>query len=620
MRDSYNQGSPPAPKLRYYSDCFAWYLVDAALLFFASCTFAYEFVLVTRLPAGTWYPSVIVALGASIALQFRYGERCWKISRFDSLTLGLIVLGVACSLINVVTLRPDPDDFNFFHRAVFGLLDLSTPIAIHNTSHDIKSLPAISPVHLTTSLEVVAALVAKALGIQPVFFYHQVVGSTALFIFPFIYFLIFRYLKFSQRASLLGVAIVVLLFAFSGDSHQDWGNFTLVRSWSGKCILIALAVPFTALLTFKFLRTGSTPDLLRMHFAALSAIGLSGTAFFLIPFIIAFSILGAVSYQCKQPHFIRRIVLLGSTLLFFAILFILIKAGVLPEVFNMDAWQLPLDGKGQRPELAMLGITLFVKKTTLVFYLISALGILWFYRRNSRIASFTISSLCIGVALVTPPISSILIKITLPMAYWRLAYASQMLLIIGVFTLLCFTDKKYNQYLNIKFPILLGAGTIVAIALLKTPAINSSIISAPHALKFPGSELNFATLIDSQIPIGAVAAMPSELIPTIGLLRPDIGFISTNYNGLETRHVFVNAGRESEGKLRIAAQQDLGSCGSGGQLKKFMGESPRLTVMVFPENCEPKKIISNLSLSETDWRITPSVKYQLWYKRGTDLQ
>lgn len=604
------------PKFQYSSDSFAWSLVDTALLVFASCTFAYEFVLVARLPTWSWYPSVTIALTLAIILQFRYGELSWKKIRFDSQTLGLIVLGIACALINVFTLRPDADDFSYFHRAVFGLLDLSAPISIHNNAHDIKSLPALSPVFLTSSLEVVEALVAKAFGIQPIFFYQQIIGSLTLFIFAAVYFLVFRYLRFSQYASLLGVAIIIFLYAFSGDSHQDWGNFTVVRVWQGKCILITLLVPLTALLTFQFLRTGSSSDLLRLHFVALSGIGLSGTAFFLIPFIVGISILGAVPYQFKQTGFLHRILLLSSTLLFFVVILIVIKVDLLPDVSNTAVWQVLSNGN-RRLELYVLEITVFVKKTTLVFYLISALGILWFYRRNSRIASLTISSLCVCVAIILPPVSSFLIKLTLPGAYWRLAYASQMLLIIGLFSLLCFYGIKRNQYFINLFRIAFGVCFTFGFGLLKTPAINFSVIHAPQALKFPQQDIAFANFFATQTPVGTVAAIPEELIPAVGLLRPDIGLISSRTG--DTIHVFVNKGRENEGKLRVAAQRDLNSCGSSGQLKDFLSESSKLTVMVFPVNCEPQKIISNLSINEADWKITPFEQYQLWFKLSTNL-
>ena len=615
MLTSSNNSAVLAQGVQCTSDEFAQTIVDAALLGFTSCTIAYEFVLFTRLPIWYWYPSLIAAFLIAIVLLRRCGLH-FRVQKLDSSILSLLGLSLLCALINVFTLRPDADDFSYFHRATYALLDLSSPISVQHTAHDVKLLPALSPVFLTSSLEVIEALIAKILGVHPLFFYQQIGGAVGLSIIPLVNYQIFRYLKFSEVASLMGTATVILIYIYSGDSHQDWGNFTLVRAWQGKCILIMLLVPLAALFTFRFLQSNSMSDYLRLHFVAFSGIGLSGTAFFLIPFVIGSSAFGFLLCQERTAGYLRQFLLLLSNLLAFAIFVVLIKAGGLPEVLNTDVWQLPPDSTGIRPELLMLERTVFLKKTTLVLYFFAATGLLIFHRKNRRILALVIASLCVCVVIVLPPLSSILIKITLPGVYWRLAYATHMPLIIAVFTVLCFVGADRNALFNGKLMLLPAAGIVLTVVLLKMPAINAGNINEPQAFKFASSEMQFVTSIDRLVSAGAVVAMPEELIPMVGLFRPDLRFISTR--NLETLHVFVNAGRMSDGRLRISAQQDLNKCGADGQLKAILHQIAELSYLVFPEKCVSKDIPAALSIDGTQWKVTHSGSYQLW-QRGSAM-
>ena len=594
------------------SQLFAWSLIDIALLIFASGTFSYEIVLITRLPIWHWYPCALLCAILFSLVQFRIENRIWRSIQFDSEVLMLIGFGIFCALINVFTLRPDADDFSYFHRALYALSDLSAPISIFNNSHDIKSLPALSPVFLTSSLEVTEALTAKALHISPLFFYQQIGGALSLFIFPFIFFLFFRYLDFSTQLSFAGIALIIFLYIFSGDSHQDWGNFTFVRAWQGKCILITLLAPLTILATYTYIQYGSAIALFRLHLVCISGIGLSGTAFFLIPFTIGLSILGTTTFQFTQKNFLRRCIYLSSTLIFFLILVIVIKTGGLPDISNTDVWKIPFNEK-IRPELEMLNRTIFVQKTTLYFYLLSVFGILWFHRTNVKVRSITAYSVLVCLFITIPPVSSLLIKVTLAGAFWRLAYASQIPLIISIFTLLCFSSNHDSQKSKTLSQITCGILIIFTFAFFKTPAVKKGVMSTPQSFKFPIQDVEFETLIDKTIPIGSVAAMPEDLVPTIGLLRPDIGFISTR--SLETMHVFINVNRSDEARWRNLSQLELTLCGKGGELKRFLSEHQNLKVMVFPEKCEPKQIALNLSINDSHWAITHTSKYQLWVNK-----
>lgn len=600
------------------TDKSVWIFLDLMLIFLSSSTLAYEVVLFSKLPLWTCYPFFAVTIGVQLFFWLRLNNASIRTIKIDSNTISLIALGIFCSLFNVFTLRPDADDFSFFHRAIYGLLNLEAPISTFHTAFDLKNLPQLSPVHLMTSVEVMTALFAHALGVQPLFFYQILNGSFCLFLFPLIYYVFFRYFEFSHSYSYAGVIIVVMLYVFSGDSHQDFGNFTIVRAWQGKCILILLFVPLTALLTHRFIHSFSSQDILRLYLVALASIGLSGTAFFLVPFIIAFSLLGSTLTQWNQPNYFKKITLSGTTIIPFAIFAGLIKLGLLPQIFNTDVWQVSINPdvhKNIRPEILILEQTIFVKKTTLYFYLISVSGVFIFPWKNKTIRELGIASLFVSCSLIFPPISNILIKITLPGAYWRLAYATQILLIIGVFTLLCLKGMKENSRFTKATQRIFGICFLASFAALKSPAVKPAIISWPHQVKFNPSEIEFAKLLDNWMPDNSTALIPEELVPVVGLIRPDTNLISTRYP--DTLHVFLNSGHKNgknEVEVRLAAQKDLGTCGANGKVAQIVTEIPSLNLLVFPSTCDPKVIESTIQIRHEDWMVKSAVPYQVWLK------
>lgn len=637
------------------AESFAWSFIDHMLMILASCTLAYEIILFKQLPLWFAYPFFAFFFIVLLLLKkYRGTNSDLKPFEIDKITVGLISFGIICFLINTFTLRPDPDDSSYLHRAVFSLLDLNAPISLYHTAHDLKDLPAISPVHLTTSIEVFSVLFAHTFGLEPISFVHNYVGGISLFIFPFVLYVFFQHLGFSDKNSLIGILITLLLYIFSGDSHQDWGNFTIVRAWQGKTILILLIVPLSSLLTFRFLCLGSKEDLLRLNLAAISGIGLSGSALFLIPFIVGFSILGNVPYQFRQTVFFKRTLLLGTVLIPFLFLAILIKAGALPDTPNKEVWAVEFYGLGDgtRAELLVLARTIFKTKTTIWFYLISIFGIFTLYKEHPRILQFLTSTILVCVALILPPFSSLLIQITLPAAYWRLAYASHMPFIISIFILLIldyrektnlpqrlsgkfsFSQSETSQIQKIinskpnkeerrQHPIqvekiskrLLGLCFFAGFIFFKTSTINYQIFSKPHALKFNNNQTEAVELIKNWVPSNTVALIPKELIP-IGLIRPDIQMLSTH--PLETLHVFLNAGHKDEGENRIAAQKDLLICGREGRIKTIIENNRELSLIIFPKKCKQKMIQRNLGIDAMDWEIKQTSNYQFWSKNVTN--
>ncbi len=598
-------------------DQLAWTLLDLMLILVTSSTLAYEVVLFSRLPLWTCYVFFLLHVGILLFVWIQL-NLLKKLGKIDTSMISMAGLCLFSILLNIFILRPNAEDLIFFHRALHGIQNMGGPISIFHTALDSSNLPALSPVHLTTAIEVMGALFARALGLQPLFFCQIITGCFFLFFFPLVFYVFFRYFDFSYRNSFLGVVIIILLYICSGDSHQDWGQFTIVRAWQGKCILILLFVPLTALLTFRFMDSGSVVNLLRLFFAAICSIGLSGTAFFLVPFVIASTALGSFLSQWNQPQRTKKIILLATTLVPFAIIVGLIKLGYLPELTNTDVWQQfgwrHIVNAQLRPEYSILADTLFLKTTTLFFYFASLAGILLWPWKNQKITQVAIASLLVSFCIVFPPISSILLKITLLRAYWRLAYATQMLLVIAVFILLCLDSEKVRgRFLKPTMKIF-GILFLTLFAILKSPVVTSAVIARPHQWKLKTSHIQVVQLLKNRAPDHSLALIPAELLSAVGLLRPDIAFVSVS--PIETLHVFSNTGRKDEAGRRIAAQNDLTTCGAAGKISEILAEVPQINIFIFPNSCETQLIEKKIQLHQEEWDIQSTANYQVWLKNA----
>ena len=239
-------------------------LVDAMLVWGVSASFAYWFVLLFRLPAWYWYPLLIVILWAMVFFcrkLFSWPSR----GRVNGLAITLLLVCIVSASVNVFTNRPDSDDIAFSHRAVVAATNLSIPIAMGDTAHDVLDLPPITPLHIFTTIEVTTALVAQALNVNQVMALHMGLGSLVNFMLPAIYFLFLRFFRIRSVHAVLGAVGILIFLIMSGNVHRDWGNFTIMRSWQGKVILMEIIVPLALLFSLRFHIYGRRSDIFRLH-------------------------------------------------------------------------------------------------------------------------------------------------------------------------------------------------------------------------------------------------------------------------------------------------------------------------------------------------------------------
>lgn len=610
-------------------------IINILLITITATTISYEIVLFMQLAAWLWYLFFLITFTISYILLKKYAS-IESITISKNNTLLLIIIALLCVCINIFTLRPDNDDFSFHHRAVLAAADLLNPISIYANALDLPNLPPLSPAHLTTSIETFSALIGKMLGMDTMFFTHNILGSLCLFIFPIILFAFFSKLGFPQKSALFGVILTIILYAVTGDSHADWGNLTLVRSWQGKTIFMTIFVPLTTLLTLLYLNDAkpSPSRLLRLYFVAICSIGLTSTGYFMYPFTI-FSIffIWLLFFNKEKRFYLTTAFALGTTLIFPLVLVLLIKLGLLPNLINTELWEFNtytgIDPTFWFDEWHILKRSMMYTPTTTIFYLIALRLSFLFFELTKITKLFLSSSFWMFICIVTPPISSFIIKITLPSPYWRLIYTTNMLLIIAFFALYCLTQPiRPNSILvaickkchvdNSKILFCLGIIFIITYCALKTPAVKASLLAIPHSYKFVRQTYPITEKCVAILPQNAIGITYEDLLVHLSLRRPDLKFFVTRCP--DTLHSFLNVNMREEATLRRDIFWDIYACGANGALKQFLQLHPEIDFLIFPGECTEEQLQERIGLTPNNWEYiftdTDNKLFLHWKKEG----
>src|SRR5213594_2902825 len=173
-------------------------------------TLAYQVVLVLRWPAKTttlcFLAIAIPSLFLLRALWKKTNTTPGKYYRFHLSHILLLILGIVYATTVLFVRRPNQDDVVYFHRALTQLLDLNQPIYLRQTSVDMDAA-AFSPVHLSTSYEMLMGFLGHYLGIDPLYFYQVIGHVIAALSLPFILYWCIRRFGLSRWTATIGTPL-----------------------------------------------------------------------------------------------------------------------------------------------------------------------------------------------------------------------------------------------------------------------------------------------------------------------------------------------------------------------------------------------------------------------------
>ncbi|MFP5346594.1 MAG: DUF6077 domain-containing protein [Actinomycetes bacterium] len=274
--------APPAGRLDL--------LVDLALGLLAAWTLAYHLGLLLSMPllavALVW-----VALSAGVVVWLTRGRPSVP-SRGRRSAGRYVPVGLACAMavFSLLLTRPDADDIVYVGRSVavrqLGLIPTRDTVFSAGVYPPVAS--GYPPV---TSWETLLGAVARAAGLEA----GTVVYLVATPVGAAVAVLALHRLLVSWRVSAPSLALVAALvfILWGGADHASFGNLHVGRIWQGKVLFVAVVVPYLYAVGTDWLRSRSRRSLILMTGASVAGVGLTTSAFFVVPVVAC--VLGVVA-------------------------------------------------------------------------------------------------------------------------------------------------------------------------------------------------------------------------------------------------------------------------------------------------------------------------------------
>lgn len=531
--------------------------VELGVLFYASWTLAYQITLLSRLPAAC---VPLVALGCAAAAgwayrRFRRGQPSQLIGTQAAMSVS--VLALVASIGTLFLLRPDADDFSFFHRALVQLGQQGAPLIVHDTSHDLAGLPPISLLHISTSYEWLAALTAQWAGVHPTWWVQNMAALLATAFMLLVYALWLRDLGVAARWIPLGTLGVVTFLALDGNLHRSFGSFTLARLWQGKTILVGIYLPLATLYTARWCALGRRADLFVLSGVTLGGIGLSGSAVPLMPAMVAVTAAASLSLSCGTLSCAqagKRLLFLAAPLAYPLAVGALLTSGAMAQPTSVAVW------RGDWPEQWWANVALVLQdRETVVRNGLLLLALPWLALDRRR-ALFVLGLSLAAASLFLNPLSGpVWIDIMLPASSWRLVYLLPLPLCAGLAVVGAVTLPRSRRWLGGSAVVV---GCLVASVLaFRQPALGGASAGGPFKrvgqMKLVPAHAQLATALLPQL-AGKRVLVPPYLAVPLGLLDPTVKFYVNRPQ--QTAHIFAAAGLAEEGRSRVQASHYISRC------------------------------------------------------------
>ncbi len=543
-------------------------------------TLAYQVVLVLRWPAKTitlcFLAIAIPSLFLLRGLWKKTNTTPGKYYRFHFSHILLVILGIVYATTVLFVRRPNQDDVVYFHRALTQLLDLNQPIYLRQTSVDMDAA-AFSPVHLSTSYEMLMAFLGHYLRIDPLYFYQVVGHAFAAFSLPFVFYWCVRIFGLNRWlaavGALLGIGFLLLadkssfgalLGAVKSLQSADpagWVGFSTLSGyiWQGKPIVLILFLPMGLALSYRFLSQGKSSDLAWLTLLGVAGVGLSNPSLYLLPAIIgcswiAFITLELFEHRSRESlwRLIRLGLLLTIPLAYPVAILALLKMDIIPKPVDIhmlgqrympwgEAVDYAVGGRAEylRDVVLMIAVPLLIVRGRSGFFLFFYLCAVWLFCLNPLLAR-------VWMANILAP------------TYFRLVYLLQLPLLCTLIAGAGSQLAQKGRVMNARAQTVLALSAIVVafvgsyhgLSVLPRYARQGIGWKSPRESQLLPANLDFAKAAGPYIAHAKLLAPNWTASCELPLLFPEMKVVAPRL----VAHYFANAGNPDEGILRRQAQ------------------------------------------------------------------
>lgn len=205
----------------------------------------------------------------------------------------LIALVCLAVFITLIINHPDPDDAFYVNMLVSTLDHPALPMLSFDGMHGDVHAPLIEVFYKPQTISILQAVIAKTTGISAEAIYYIV--SPAFFA-AFVVIALWLFVRsLDSGAAWLGLLIGFLIMLAWGESHRAYGNFSLVRLYQGKGVLLFFFTPLIIYYARLFAFSPSWRNWLLLMFAQIGAVAFSSSALITVSITAGIAILSSAS-------------------------------------------------------------------------------------------------------------------------------------------------------------------------------------------------------------------------------------------------------------------------------------------------------------------------------------
>lgn len=235
---------------------------------------------------------LVAYLGCALVLHGREAAPTLPAASGRGLERALWALALVGVFVTLVSHRVGYDDTFYANLAANAADHPERPLLSEDTLHGIPGLPLYLPVYRVQSFELLVGAISRLSGIEPLAVSHLVTAPLAGALVVLAYARLFRLLL--PGAWLAGVATIVALFLFVGETPHWYANLAFVRLQHGKGIFASVLLPLLIAYAIEYARAPSRRSWSRLAAAQIASIGLTASALWAAPTIVALGVLSAV--------------------------------------------------------------------------------------------------------------------------------------------------------------------------------------------------------------------------------------------------------------------------------------------------------------------------------------
>lgn len=321
------------------------------------------------------------------------------------------------------------------------------------------------------------------------------------------------------------VAVVGYLWT-TGGSGYSLGNFFAVRIWQGKALLVALVLPLVLIFGARLIRRGTPLHHLLFGSALVASVGMSNTAVFLVPVLVAGLVLGAAAVH--EVRGALRLVLWVAYPAAVALVTLLLAPA------SASASQLGAEGFAVRASRAADPLLTVPGRDGIFVVTALAIGVGALGLRERTLRTAALGAIVTGGIALLPPVRNLLEAAGLASVLWRMWWVLPIPLLVAGLVGAAAGRVPLGRRALVAAPVALAVALVPLVGgkWVGSPA-NARVVK-PTTWKVPPGALEEARFVETISEPGDTVLVPWDTSRVLAALTVDVQPVSARRSYLRT--------------------------------------------------------------------------------------